>query len=214
MATGIEQANEVERTTEAPDAYEAEERRVRPWWAPWLAALVVAALVVGAGSWLVYGRGVEVASMGMGGDHAVPPVTGFYAGQEIHFIHTEASDPKVAAMLSEMMDSPVIVVRALGDAPRSALGDVYVFADGVRPGDEMERGPFGFQADVFDSVPGDPGYTPLRAVNAVKWQEGAAPRLLRSVEEVREAERAGEVIVERAGVVVNMPVVKWPGGER
>ncbi len=214
MAARTKQANDIKRTSEAPDAYEGEERRARPWWAPWLAAVVVAALVIGVGSWLVYGRDADVASMGMGGDHVVPPVTGFYAGQEIHFIHTEASDPKVAAMLSEMMDSPVIVVRALGDVPRSALADVYVFANGVRPDDEMERGPLGFQADVFDAVPGDPGYTPLRAVNTVTWKDGSTPRLLRSVEEIREAEQAGKLAIAQPGVVVNMPITSWPGGER
>ena len=207
-------ASDVKDTDEAPDAYEAEERRTRPWWVPWLVAVVVAAAVVGVGSWLVYGRGVGVASMGMGDGPTVPPVKGYYAGQEIHFIHTEASDPEVTAIQSEMMDSPVIVVRALSDVPRSALADVFVFTNGVRPDEEMERGPFGFQADVVDAVPGDPGYTPLRAVNAVTWAEGATPRELRSVEEIREAEAAGELDIAQPGVVVNMPVVKWPGGER
>lgn len=206
-------ASDLKDTDEAPDAYEAEERGTRPWWVPWLVAVAVAAVVVGVGSWLVYGRDVGVASMGMG-DHSVPPVNGYYAGQEIHFIHTEASDPEVTAMLSQMMDSPVIVVPALGDVPRSALADVFVFANGVRPDEEMERGPFGFQADVFDAVPGDPGYTPLRAVNAVTWAEGATPRELRSVEEIREAETAGELDIAQPGVVVNMPVVEWPGGQR
>lgn len=214
MATGTEQTTAVRQTTEAPDAYEAEEATARPWWMPWVVALVVAILVIGIGSWFVYGRGVEVASMGMGADHAVPPVAGFYAGQDIHFIHTEASDPEVAAMLSEMMDSPVIVVRSLGDVPRSALGDVYVFTNGVRPDHELERGPFGFQADVFDTVPGEPGYTPLQAVNVVRWVEEARARLLRSVDEIHEAEQARELSIDRPGVVVNMPIVKWPGGER
>ena len=33
----------------------------------------------------------------------VPPVTGYSDGQEIMFIHTEASDPKIAKILTDMM---------------------------------------------------------------------------------------------------------------
>jgi hypothetical protein len=204
-------------STERPDAYEEEEfrPRIRPWWVPWLVALVVAGLVIAVGSYFAYGRDVDVASMGMGGDEqVVPPVKGLYAGEEIHFIHTEASDPQVAGMLSEMMGSPVIVVRSLADVPSSALGNVFVFANGVQPDDEMERGPLGFQPDVFDTVPGEPGYSPLRAVNIVTWQDEGKARVLRSAEELEEAEAAGEVTVERPGAVVNMPIVEWPGGER
>ncbi len=203
-------------STERSEAYEDEFRpRVRPWWVPWLVAVVVAGLIIVIGSYFAYGRGTDVASMGMGGDEqAVPPVKGFYAGQEIHFIHTEASDPQVAGMLSDMMGSPVIVVPSLADVPDAALGDVFVFGNGVTPDDEMERGPFGFQPDVFDTVPGDAGYTPLRAVSVVSWQNERDARVLPSVEEIREAEAAGELTIEKPGVVVNMPVVEWPGGER
>jgi hypothetical protein len=205
---------QTQERTERPEAYDEEfTPRVRPWWVPWVVALVVATLVIGVGSYFVYGRGSEVASMGMGGgDHAVPPVTGLYAGQEIHFIHTEASDPQVAGMLSEMMASPVIVVRSLADVPDAVLADVYVFENGVQP--DGESGPFGFQPDVFDAVPGDVEYTPLRSVNLVTWRDGAQPRVLRSAEEVLAAEQAGEVDIARPGIVVNMPVVAWPGGER
>ncbi len=197
-----------------PEAYEEEFKpRVRPWWVPWLVALLVAVLVIGIGSYFVYGRDSEVESMGMGGgDHAVPPVTALYAGEEIRFIHTEASDPEVAGVLSEMMGSPVIVVRSLAEVPGTVLGDVYVFENGVQP--DGESGPFGFQPDVFDTIPGDAGYTPLRSVNLVTWREGAQPRTLRSAEDVLAADQAGEVEIAQPGIVVNMPVVDWPGGGR
>lgn len=202
-------------TTERPEA-DGEEfsPRVRPWWVPWLVALVVAGLVIGVGSYFAYGRHTDVASMNMGGDktHVVPPVTGFYQGHEIHFIHTEASDPQVADMLSNMMDSPVIVVPRLREVPVSALGNVFVFANGVQPGGE--RGSFGFQPDVFDTVPGDAGYSPLRALNIVTWQVATDARALRSVGEIQDAEAAGKLTIKQPGVVVNMPITDWPGGAR
>lgn len=163
----------------------------------------------GVGSYLAYGRDTGVASMDMGDDgQLVPAVKGFYEGEEIRFIHTEASDPQVAGMLSDMMGSPVIIVGRLADVPPSALGDVFVFANGVRPGDDDPRGPFGFQADVFDTVPGEPGYSRLRAVTIVTWADDAEPRVLRSAREVRDAEQAGELGFARPGVVVNMPIVE------
>jgi hypothetical protein len=140
---------------------------------------------------------------------AVPNVKGYLDGEEILFLHTEASDPKVAEMLTEMMGSPVLVVPELAQAPDPLLAPVYVFKNGVRG-----EGPFKFQADVFDSPPGSPGYRPLRAVHLVSWKEGRSPRLLKSAAEVRAAEQAGEIAIERAGVVVNMPLVTWPGGAR
>ena len=138
-----------------------------------------------------------------------PPVKGYYKGQEILFIHTEASDRKVAEMLTTMMGPQVVLVPALAQAPESVLGKVYVFANGVPGG-----GPFGYQPDVFASVPGDPSYTPLQSVKLVAWKDGASPRELRSVEEVQSAQSKGEITIEVPGVVVNMPILTWPGGHR
>ncbi len=138
-----------------------------------------------------------------------PPVKGYLDGREIRFVHTEASDPKVADTLSKMVDSPVLVVPSLAQAPPSMLANVYVFANGIRG-----SGPFGYQPDVFDSPPGTPGYSPLRAVNLVTWKDPAAARELQSAAAVLEAERKGEVTVEKPGVVVNMPLLPWAGGRR
>lgn len=139
----------------------------------------------------------------------IPPVKGFTEGRAIEFIHTEASDPKAAELMTEMMGSPVLLVPSLAQAPKEMLADVYVFKNGVRG-----EGPFGFQPDVFDNPPGTEGYRPLRAVNFVTWKNETAARELRSAAEVKEAKNRGEIAVERTGVVVNMPLLTWPGGRR
>ncbi len=142
----------------------------------------------------------------------VPPVKGYAEGQEIFFIHTEASAPDIAGMLTDMMGSPVLVVPELAQVPEESLANVYVFANGVKV--EGPRGPLGFQPDVFDAPPGTEGYSPLRALNKVSWEDESSARVLKSAAEVREAEENGEVKIERPGVVVNMPFLTWPGGKR
>jgi hypothetical protein len=139
----------------------------------------------------------------------VPPVKAYTEGKEIKFIHTEASDPKVAELLTEMMRSPVLVVPSLAQAPKEMLADVYVFKNGVKG-----SGPFGFQPDVFANPPGTDGYRPLRSVSIVTWKNENAARELRSATEVKETVNRGEITIEKPGVVVNMPLLTWPGGRR
>ena len=139
----------------------------------------------------------------------VPPVDGYTEGQKIRFIHTEASESEVAALLTKMMGSPVIIVPELARVPKEALANVYVFKNGVKG-----NGPFEFQADVFDNPPGTSGYRPLRALNLVTWKNESAARLLTSAAEVQKTAAAGEISIEQPGVVINMPLLTWPGGHR
>jgi len=142
-------------------------------------------------------------------NNPTPPVSGYYNGQEIRFIHTEASDLKVAEMLTRMMGPKVLVVPSLKKIPPRLLADVFVFTNGIRG-----EGPFGFQPDVFDAAPGDARYTPLRRVNLVAWKDGVRPRGLRSVEEITQTRAKGDLTVTQPGVVINMPFLAWPGGQR
>ncbi len=142
----------------------------------------------------------------------IPPVKGYAEGREIRFIHTEASDPDIASMLTDMMGSPVLVVPELRDVPEGSLANVYVFTNGVKV--DGPRGPLGFQPDVFDAPPGTEGYSPLRALNKISWKDESSAWVLKSAAEVKEAEENGAVKIERPDVVVNMPFLTWPGGKR
>ncbi|MBI2311454.1 MAG: hypothetical protein HYU77_03010 [Betaproteobacteria bacterium] len=139
----------------------------------------------------------------------VPPVDGYMEGRSILFIHTEASDPKIAQLLTKMKGSPVLVVPSLAQAPQDMLANVYVFRNGVKGG-----GPLEFQSDVFDSPPGTAGYRPLRRLNLVTWKDPQAARELKTASEVTAALTKSEITVEQPGVVVNMPMLTWPGGHR
>ncbi|MDK1028449.1 MAG: hypothetical protein QGD88_09025 [Anaerolineae bacterium] len=139
-----------------------------------------------------------------------PLVGGIYEDGEVLFIHTEISDPDVATLLTDMMGGAVVVlVPELAEAPSALLANVYVFTNGLEG-----FGPFGFQQDIFDSVPGDDGYRPLREVNLVEWNSDVEPRELRSVADLLSAETDGEVTITQSGIVVNMPILSWPDGTR
>jgi hypothetical protein len=112
-------------------------------------------------------------------------------------------------MLSGMMGSTVLYVPGLDQINLSSLGAVYVFKNGVKDG-----GPFGFQSDVFSSVPGDRDYTPLRVVNLVSWNQGATVREIKSLNEIIAAQANSELTIAHTNIVVNMPIIKWPGGQR
>jgi hypothetical protein len=161
----------------------------------------------GAGSGMNMMGAVDIATI-----PRVPPVAGYAEGERVFFLHTEVSDVNIAKIMTDMMASPVPVVPSLAEAPASMLAVVYAFTNGVQP--EGPRGPLNFQPDVFDHPVGSEGYSPLRAIHLVTWQDGIAPRLLTSAADVEAAVNASEISIENTGIVVNMPFVTWPGGQR
>ena len=145
----------------------------------------------------------------------IPIIDAYYNGEQIWFIHTSASTEQMAKRLEEMIDYPVLHVPKLDEiVDIDKLGEIYVFTNGV---DQTETepwggGPFGYQIDILDSVPGDEEYTPLRNPHTVTWQGGADPEIIKSVDQLKEAEEAGRLCITQTDVVVNAPVVKWPDG--
>lgn len=177
---------------------------------------LIALLVAGfAAAYLLLTPANQRGSMGMdeaAGGPTLPAVPGYAEGQAIRFVHPEASDPEIAQMLTTMIDSPVLVVPVLAQAPETMLANVYVFTNGVTP--EGAMGPLGFQPDVFDNPPGTESYSPLRSVYLVTWQDEEAARVLMSAAEVQAAVENGELVIEQPGIVVNMPFLTWPDGHR
>lgn len=143
----------------------------------------------------------------------LPAVQGYLEGQRILFVHTESSDPKIAKILTDMMGgSPVLVVPALANAPKELLAPVYVFTNGGKGDGPM--GPLGGQPDIFVHGPGTPGYSPLREVLLVTWNVEGSAQVLKSFSELKKAIDKGSLKVEKAGIIVNMPFLTWPGGKR
>lgn len=120
---------------------------------------------------------------------------GFFDGGDVWFIRTDASDATFAS------ENGLVYVPLLRNAltKEGSYAHLYVFrngADGQRP--------------VVSTVPTREDFTPAFRVHIVSFTKD--PVLLESVAAIREAETAGTVQVEATEIVVNYPLVRWPGG--
>jgi len=138
----------------------------------------------------------------------IPLAKGYESGNEIFFIATDASDEKIAQQATKLLGFKVNFAPLLSQTPESALSQAYAFTNGV-PG----KGPFGFQIPVLSAKPGDPGYSPLLQVNTVTWKNGSSVKELKSVQEIMDEEKNGSLTINKTGIVVNHPAIKWQGGE-
>jgi hypothetical protein len=78
-----------------------------------------------------------------------------------------------------------------------------VFTNGIRG-----EGQAGFQLPVASSAPDDENYSPLFAINYVEWNDGSNARVLKSVNEVLEAQNKGEISITKTNIVINSPGVQ------
>jgi hypothetical protein len=138
----------------------------------------------------------------------IPMGKGYENGNEIFFIATEASDKNIAEQATRLLGFKVNFTPLLSQTPESAQGQAYAFANGV-----SGKGPFGFQLPVLGAKPGEPGYSPLLQINMVTWKNGSSAKELKSVQEIMDAQQNGSLTVNKTGIIVNHPVIKWEGGE-
>ena len=136
----------------------------------------------------------------------IPLTQGYVKGSEVFYISTEASDKGLADHLTEISGFRVSYTPTLQKTPSDALAQIYAFENGIKG-----SGPLGFQPNVADSQPGDINYSPLWAVNIVKWNDGIAPRELKSQTEILAAQTKNDLTVTSSGFIVNCPFVKWNG---
>lgn len=119
----------------------------------------------------------------------------FVEGKVAYHIRTDASD-QAFAQARGLVFVPKLALALRQDA----TADYHGFVAGASG-----------QLPVVSTVPGMDDYTPAYRVHRVRWK--TSPRVLRSVEQVRDAASAGQVEVESTTVVVNYPVVRWPDGQ-
>jgi len=121
----------------------------------------------------------------------------FVGGQKAFFVRTDASEPQFAKR--EGLVYVPLLNGALSAKPAGA-GQLYLFADGASG-----------QLPVLSTGPGAPDFVSLYIVNNVRFTGGK--EMLDSVDKVRAAASAGRISIETTKIVVNYPIVKWPGGE-
>jgi hypothetical protein len=132
----------------------------------------------------------------------LPLVAGWYDGRPVQYVTTDVSDAGAAAELGanyvpRLADA--LTPGALGKA--GAVERIYRIAN-FR------------QGSVLPSIPEPAGaanrnrnYSPLWRVYVVQWSAAAAPHLLRSEEEILDAEEKGLLTIARSDIVVNCPVI-------
>ena len=140
---------------------------------------------------------------------AIPMIDGYYNGEKVYFVHTEISDKEIADMMTAMVNFPTLYIPDLDDISPNYLGKVYIFTNGITGSCPYGGGPFFFQIDIFDSVPGMDTYNQFRVPQLVTWNEDSNPILLTSIEELFEAETNGELSIKSTDFVVNAPIIVW-----
>jgi len=139
----------------------------------------------------------------------MPMIDGYYKGNKVYFVHTEVSDPVMAEMMSKMINFPTFHVPELKNIPEDQMARVYVFTNGVPGSEPYGGGPFMFQIDVFDSIPGQKKYSQFRIPYLVTWNNDTKPSILNSESVILKAESDGKVTIEKSNLVVNVPMITW-----
>lgn len=137
---------------------------------------------------------------------AIPLIRGLYDGKDLFYITTEVSDSDMASAIAKSTNFPVTFAPALAKTPGDALANIYVFKNGVQGVGQM-----GFQADVFDTIPGDPAYSPLWKVDFVEWKDPTKATILGSDNDIADAKSKGLVTITFTSIVKNCPIVQWGG---
>lgn len=121
---------------------------------------------------------------------------GFVEGEDAYFIRCDASDRQFA------MDEGLVHVPLMSNALEAGVGyrDLYLF----------DEGPAG-QYPVLSSAPHLDDFSPAFRVYRVTSND--SEEVLRSVAEVQDAAGDGLLEIDETDIIVNYPVVKWPGGE-
>ena len=139
----------------------------------------------------------------------MPMIDGYYKGNKVYFVHTEVSDSAMAEMMSKMINFPTLHVPELKNIPEDQMARVYVFTNGVPGSEPYGGGPFMFQIDVFDSIPGQKEYSQFRIPYLVTWNNDTKPSILNSESAILKAESDDKITIEKSNLVVNVPMITW-----
>lgn len=120
---------------------------------------------------------------------------GFFDGGDAWFIRTDASDAAFAKQ------EGLVYVPLLRNAleAEGSFANLYQFATGIAD-----------QRPVLSTTPAEEGYSPAFRLHDVAFT--GDPELLDSVAAIEEAVAAGRATSTPTNIIVNHPLVVWPGG--
>lgn len=132
----------------------------------------------------------------------LPLLSGWYDGDVVFYITTDVSQEEMArAARANYVPRMRHALRAPEPGQPTAVDRVYKFTNFA-------------QGSVFPSVPqprgsadADAEYTPIWVVYQVTWLPGSAPHLLRSEQEIADAEEKKLVRIAATDVVVDCPIL-------
>jgi hypothetical protein len=128
---------------------------------------------------------------------------GYVNGEIKLFIATDSSDNQTASSITQSLGQAINFAPLLTEVPRPLLQQGYDFVNGVEG-----EGSFGFQIPVSSASPGDKDYSPLVQLNLVKWNDGTDARVLKSSEEIQQAQRNGEIEIMKTNITINSPLIQ------
>ncbi|MEJ7642090.1 MAG: hypothetical protein WKF36_07830 [Candidatus Nitrosocosmicus sp.] len=134
---------------------------------------------------------------------SVPVSKGYVNGNISFFMATDASVKEIVSSVTNTTNFHINYAPSLANTSESARQQGYVFTNGIRG-----EGQAGFQLPVASSAPDDEKYSPLFAIDYVKWNDDSNARVLKSVNEVLEAQNNGEISITKTNIVINIPGVQ------
>lgn len=132
----------------------------------------------------------------------IPVEKGYVNGNVSYFISTDASEQMIVSSVANTTKFNVNYAPTLADTQEISRQQGYVFLNGVEG-----NGTFDHQLPVATAGAGDNGYSPLFQINYVTWNNGSQPKILKSAQEVLDAQASGEVTIEKSNIVINSPAV-------
>lgn len=132
----------------------------------------------------------------------IPVEKGYVNGNISYFISTDASEQMIVSSVANTTKFNVNYAPTLADTEEISRQQGYVFINGVQG-----NGTFDHQLPIATASADDDGYSPLFQINYVTWNNGSQPKVLKSAQEVLDAQAKGEVTIEKSNIVINSPAV-------
>ena len=129
----------------------------------------------------------------------IPMHKGIYNGNQVLYMITDGSDKEYAKKISEKQEWNVEVAPGIGNVPKDALQQIFIFKNGVK-GDAI----YGFQNEVFSSTPSqESDYSALNSVIEVTWKKGQKEIVFESATDIIAAQEKGRIEFNETGIVLN-----------